>query len=98
LPDGDSYVADLDPLAGWPRRDHPVRRRVEAGHLGQQVLRVPAQGILQRGGDLPLQRDAGRAVVGQPLEQVMLGSVDDVTWAGALRSARVATGPRGRHR
>jgi hypothetical protein len=77
LPDGDSYVADLDPLAEWPRRHHPARRRVEVGHLGQEVLHVPAQGILQRGRRSSPATGMPGALVEQPLEQVMLGSVDD---------------------
>ena len=71
-------IAELDLLTQRAPRQHPPPRRVDAGHLGQDELDVaefPEQ-FAQRQGDLALGQDAGRALVQQRLEQVVLGPVE----------------------
>ena len=65
-------------LAQRPPRPHQAPGRVDAGHLGDDELDVPVlpEQLAQRHRDLPLGQDAGRALVQQRLEQVMLGAVE----------------------
>jgi len=79
-PGGDDQVvvAVLDALTERPGGQHPPPFGVDAGHLGQHTVHVAVapEHVAQRGGDLPLGQDAGRALVQQRLEQVVLRPVD----------------------
>ena len=72
-------VAELDLAAQRPPGQHLPPVRIDTGHLGDDEFGVAvfAEQLAQRGGDLALGQDAGRALVQHRLEQVMLGPVDE---------------------
>ena len=76
--DDQAVVRDLEVVTGERRRVHDPAIQVEAGHLGEldaHVLR-PAQDVPQRRRDLTGREDAGRDLVQQRLEQVVVAAVD----------------------
>ncbi len=75
-PGGDDQVVvpEFELAAPGPDGDHAAAIGIDAGHLGHDALDVlvPLEHAAQRGGDLPLGQDAGRALVEQRLEQVVV--------------------------
>ena len=72
-------IAVLGLAAERPGGQHAAAPGIDTGHLRQfavDVAVVPEQ-VAQRSGDLSLGQDAGRALVQQRLEQVVLGAADE---------------------